>query len=98
MVLVLYVLSFGPACWLCERHVLPQELAWASFRPLTWLARRGPVPMKKLISYAAAFGDRTRVEPVFEDEGHLVIVFKGMRRMPGSVSPIDYEFTCEKHP
>ena len=35
---VLYVLSFGPACWMSDRNVLPFGLADAIYRPLLSLA------------------------------------------------------------
>ncbi len=36
--LVLYVASFGPACWLSDRHLLPYGAADAIYRPLVSLS------------------------------------------------------------
>jgi hypothetical protein len=34
VVAVLYVLSFGPACWLCDRDVVSEELVESIYRPV----------------------------------------------------------------
>src|SRR5258708_21026196 len=39
---LVYVASFGPACWLCEKGVLGQRTAWTIFRPATWYCLNGP--------------------------------------------------------
>jgi hypothetical protein len=35
---VLYVPSFGPACWLCEHKIVKSKTAWIVYRPVIWLA------------------------------------------------------------
>src|SRR4029078_8555720 len=62
---VLYVLSFGPACLMCENGILGQRTAWLAFRPLTWLAnQRRSVVSHVLCTYAKAWGDRRRMYDV----------------------------------
>src|SRR5262245_63765989 len=66
VVLVAYPLSFGPACWLCEKGALSQRIGWTMFRPVTWLVLHGPRPVSSLIqAYAEACGDQRRTESVF---------------------------------
>ncbi|HEY3966863.1 MAG TPA: hypothetical protein VGM05_20040, partial [Planctomycetaceae bacterium] len=63
---VLYVLSFGPACWLCAKGILGQRPAWIAFRPVTWLACNGPIRLREAIeSYAIACGDKRRLARKF---------------------------------
>jgi hypothetical protein len=45
----LYVVSFGPACWLCNNRYLDGEIAWLIYRPITWLVVRGPAPIRRAI-------------------------------------------------
>lgn len=33
---LLYVASFGPACWLSNYEYLDSQLAWLAYRPVTW--------------------------------------------------------------
>jgi len=96
---VLYVASFGPACWLCEKSILPQKLAWIVCRPMTWLCVHGPTPIKEVVrSYAKACGDTERTKVVVELYGPPEM--RWFRGSPGSprmlqswsTSPIDYEF------
>lgn len=39
---VFYVASFGPACWLADRHEIAWKPVWIAFHPLTEAAVRGP--------------------------------------------------------
>jgi hypothetical protein len=85
--LIAYPVLFGPACYLCEKNLLSQKVAWVMFRPMTWLARTGPAPVSRLIAgYAELCGDQRRL---------VAYWFDGWRRMRDSVSPIDYEFARE---
>jgi hypothetical protein len=89
---ILYVASFGPACWLCEKGALSPETARAVFRPITWLVVDGPEPASSIIyGYARVCGEQSRTEPVFESVGPAKIAYCGEKRSPGSRSPIDYE-------
>ena len=42
VVLVVYPLSFGPACWLVSHDFLPLKSTWHFYRPIGWLANEGP--------------------------------------------------------
>src|SRR4029453_14587905 len=59
---VLYVASFGPACWLCEKQFAPTHITWIAFRPLTYLAVESPhavgAPIRR---YAAIFSIRKHI-------------------------------------
>ena len=59
---VLYVASFGPACWLCEKQFAPTHVAWIIFRPLTYVVVQHPydvgTPIRK---YAAMFSESNDV-------------------------------------
>ena len=35
---VLYVVSFGPACWLCDRHIVQSEWVGRLYQPLVRFA------------------------------------------------------------
>src|SRR5436190_1964410 len=57
---VLYVASFGPACWLCEKGILGQKTAWVLYRPWTMTVVCGPpVIGRALDKYAKFCGDQT---------------------------------------
>jgi hypothetical protein len=103
VVLVAYPLSFGPACFLCEKGCLPQKTAWCLYRAWTWLAVYGPLPARRLIiAYARACGDTWRIELVGEERpSHLPPPrYCSYPRMVAkcrsdSVSPIDFEMAHE---
>ncbi len=94
VLLVAYPLSFGPACWMCERHILGQRAAWLIFRPMTWLCLHGPDPIKATIGwYALACGHVPRF--TFHEvrwTGECYIECDS-----DSVSPLDLELARE-HP
>jgi hypothetical protein len=92
VVVLAYPLSFGPACWLCEKGVLPQRTAWTIFRPITWLALQGTLISKLIVAFAEACGDQRRTESVFTNPGRIgILQYAGERCRSDSVSPIDYE-------
>jgi hypothetical protein len=98
-VLLAYPLSFGPACWLCERGLLSQRAAWIIFRPWTWLCVNGPEPVRTAVRrYAEIFGDQSRLFSAY----HTVVgsnrLELRLRRSPDSASPIDFEETFEIEP
>lgn len=46
---VMYAISFGPACRMCEDGYLDGRAAWIVYRPMTWLTVRGPYPIRRSI-------------------------------------------------
>ena len=48
-VLLIYLLSFGPACRLCEDGYLDGRATWIAYRPMTWLDICGPGPVRRAI-------------------------------------------------
>jgi hypothetical protein len=49
-VLVGYPLSFGPACWLVDRQLLPSQPARSFYDPLLAVIARSPKPVKDVIT------------------------------------------------
>jgi hypothetical protein len=48
-VLAMYSLSFGPACWLCNHHLLPESVMPAAdefYKPMVWLVLDAPDPLR----------------------------------------------------
>jgi len=56
--LVLYVGSFGPACWWAFRDVPPTSLTTVSsfYRPVIWIGSYGPEPVRRAISWYIRIG------------------------------------------
>ncbi len=80
---VLYVASFGPACWLCENDVIAQRHAWLAYRPITWTCTKAPDTISNaILFYAECCGDFRRVSIGRFHHPHL---------MQDSKSPIDLE-------
>lgn len=48
-VLLIYSLSFGPACRLCEDGYLDGKATWIAYRPMAWLDICGPGPVRRAI-------------------------------------------------
>ena len=54
---VLYVASFGPACWLGQRDVVSVVFVNAVYGPIVWSMRQGPTPVRRFLrSYSGSFG------------------------------------------
>jgi hypothetical protein len=47
--LLLYAMSFGPACRLCEEEILDGRATWIAYRPMAWMAVRAPDPISDAI-------------------------------------------------
>jgi hypothetical protein len=47
----LYVVSFGPACWLCNCGCLEARPLWLAYRPVTLLWDRAPRPFSAAIEW-----------------------------------------------
>jgi hypothetical protein len=52
---VLYALTFGPACWLVHRGILPMRKTAVVYKPLLLVACRHPFPAQRLDWYADLF-------------------------------------------
>ncbi len=55
---VLYVASFGPACWVTSRTGAGAALLPSAYRPVTWIWERSPTPVAGLFKSYAKFGSR----------------------------------------
>ena len=55
---VLYVASFGPACWLVDRELLPSDPIELAFRPIVRFLMNGenPVVRRTIVGYASICG------------------------------------------
>jgi hypothetical protein len=60
---VLYMLSFGPACWLVNHRFLPRKATWVAYRPITLLGNDGPEAIARPIYWWARI-----FEPQDEEE------------------------------
>src|SRR5580704_3781011 len=49
LAMIAYPLSFRPACRLCEDGKLDGFLTWVAYRPMKWMAYRGPGPVSRAI-------------------------------------------------
>lgn len=81
---VLYVASFGPACWwLSNISALPHggmrahRRVPAFYHPISWAARRGPTALRGIISWYATLGlgDETMESETLEGDQYTIIVF-----------------------
>ena len=50
-VLVGYPLSFGPACWLADRRVLPIHKTATVYRPILAAAYHGPADIRRALQW-----------------------------------------------
>jgi hypothetical protein len=104
--LVLYVLTFGPACWLCKCEVIGVRAVWLAYRPVVWTARHGPQPIRSLFyKYEAIFQGRCgaaadTVIDVHDQEEKLIRAqvsgcinagYLDFDDLPGANSPIAYD-------
>jgi hypothetical protein len=53
---VLYVLCFGPACWLTSWGILSHTVTARMFYPVVWVSAFGPRPIQYAIYWYAEFG------------------------------------------
>ena len=87
---VLYILSFGPACWISERLGKGTGQVSAVYRPVIWLGNRLPLGTELMSQYArlGAGPDRT---PDFSDNQLSWVEYIG----PGPRSLKAYTVTVE---
>lgn len=101
VVAMLYVVSFGPACGLCEKGILNQKVAWFIYRPCISVCFDSSNRFQwTFLSYAKSFGDQRRIEHGFmTDSGVFGSTSRRpvMRLAPDSMSPLDYERVRQSH-
>lgn len=51
----MYVASFGPACWLDSRQMLPSAIE-SAYIPLRQIAHDGPEPLRSVLNWYACIG------------------------------------------
>jgi hypothetical protein len=64
---VLYVVSFGPACWICERLEKGTRAVSVAYRPVIWAGNRLPLGPGVMSRYAQ-LGARPQSTPDFRDD------------------------------
>jgi hypothetical protein len=65
--LVAYPLSFGPACWLVERRILPPRATGIVFRPLLVATFWGKPPViKRALQGYAGLMTQSSLDPAFQ--------------------------------
>jgi hypothetical protein len=105
---LLYVASFGPACWLCEKGILDQKAAWMAYRPLRrlyydGLFRRGcQLPVYTVEKHVRIWGDKRRIGTIRDDMPTSVVSSISTKSTwlicsSGSASPIDYEIESSQN-
>lgn len=71
-VLVLYVASFGPACWIMTQREAGRHLVAAVYRPVFLAVGHGPIPVSRALYWYANVGipdDRVIVVPNADEDG-----------------------------
>jgi hypothetical protein len=53
---LLYVLSFGPACWITSRCSLPGDWLFVVYAPMIWPLNNGPTFLFDAISWYSLIG------------------------------------------
>jgi hypothetical protein len=72
--LVLYVASFGPACWLCHLGYIPVHVVSVTHWPIVWAAWHGPRQLRLLIyKYEAACQGRSGVGAESYFDNHDIV-------------------------
>jgi hypothetical protein len=56
VVVLMYPLSFGPACWLTSRGIFFHTFTARAFYPVVWAATFGPRPIRDGIQWYATVG------------------------------------------
>src|SRR5262249_59566050 len=70
---VLYVASFGPACWLTDQEIVPAAVTHKVFGPLAWTAARCPDPIRYTLVDYCEIG---KPERIFLGTGHCMILLQ----------------------
>ena len=69
--LLLYALSFGPACWFGERNGIATSTISTVYSPIIWLASSNKGPVARTILWYAAVGASPRAEPYVSQGGEV---------------------------
>jgi hypothetical protein len=69
--LLLYPLSFGPACWIGERNGVGTATLSTVYCPIIWLASANRGPAARAILWYAAVGANRRADPYVSHGGEL---------------------------
>jgi hypothetical protein len=64
---VLYVVSFGPACWICDRLEKGTREVSIAYRPVIWAGSRLPLGPDLMSAYAR-LGARPQSAPDFSED------------------------------
>ncbi len=51
IILAMYPLTYGPACWLLSRSLLPRKPTIYVYMPLIFVEIEGPEPMKSILEW-----------------------------------------------
>jgi hypothetical protein len=78
--LLLYPLSFGPACWFGERNGIGTSTISTVYSPILWLASSNTGPAARVILWYAALGASDRAEPFVSHGGELRWLYFPVRR------------------
>ena len=68
---VLYVASFGPACWIVSRNNLNGNWLFIAYRPLVWIMENGPESAFTSLVWYSLVGTAEHWGWEFDDEGHF---------------------------
>lgn len=64
---LLYVASFGPACWINQRTGVGHDFVWIAYRPMWWMMCSRNKSLRRLVFRYAKFGAK--------DDGSVLTVF-----------------------
>ena len=69
--MLLYAVSFGPACWFGERNRVGTSTISTVYCPIIWLASSNKGPVARAILWYAALGAGPRAEPYVSPGGEV---------------------------
>ena len=106
---LLYGLSFGPACRLCQEGYFDDRQTWIAYRPMTWLYVRGPNIMLGYLNLPEATAQSIDAEGWYhtgdigyaDEQGYFFVVdrLKELIKYSGyQVAPAELEAVLVSHP
>ena len=90
LVPALYVLCFGPACWISERTDTGYAFVSQTYRPIIWLATQSSPVNDILVGYAS-LGASAGSIPEFGVDG---LEWWQVTGTPGSIRPFNATISC----